>query len=325
MSLDISGVLKQLNEEISTTTFGDQPPELYQPINYIMNLGGKRLRPLLSLFGYYLFRNDYEKIIRPSMAIEVFHNFTLMHDDIMDQAPLRRGNPTVHEKWNPNVAILSGDVMLVKAYDFLLDVDQQYFKEVVSKFNKCASEVCEGQQLDMNFQETESITEEQYLGMIRLKTAVLLGFSLEMGGLLAGASNENLRLLKSFGDNIGVGFQLKDDLLDVYADREKFGKQVGGDILVNKKTFLLIKALERAGERQRKELNKWLRSSSFDPEEKVKQVTAIFDDLGIQQLTENKMNEYFEKGFSELDRIECDKSKKFELRSFAEKLIEREQ
>jgi geranylgeranyl diphosphate synthase, type II len=325
MSLNISGVLNQLNEEISATTFGDNPPELYQPINYIMNLGGKRLRPLLSLFGYYLFRDDYEKIIRPSLAIEVFHNFTLMHDDIMDQAPLRRGNPTVHEKWNSNVAILSGDVMLVKAYDFLLDVDPQYFKQVVSKFNKCAAEVCEGQQLDMNYQDCELITEEQYIGMIKLKTAVLLGFSLEMGGLLAGATEENLRHIKSFGDHIGVGFQLKDDLLDVYADKVKFGKQVGGDILVNKKTFLLIKALEKADGKQAKELSKWIKSNSFIPEEKVKQVTAIFDDLDIRELTEGKMNEYFERGFSELDKVTCDKSKKIELRTFAEKLIEREQ
>lgn len=324
MSLDLPGITARINDEISSLNFGEHPAELYDPIKYIMNLGGKRLRPLLAIFGYSLFNEEVEKIIRPSIAVEVFHNFTLMHDDIMDKAPLRRGKPTVHEKWNSNVAILSGDVMLVKAYDFLLDVDSNLFKEVVTKFNKCASEVCEGQQWDMNFQYLNSITEAQYLEMIRLKTAVLLGFSLEMGALLAGATQPDLELIKSFGENIGIGFQLKDDLLDVYADQEKFGKQVGGDILENKKTFLLIKALERADKDQSATLKKWISSTGFNPDEKVKEVTSLYDELNIKEITRKKMGEYFDRAFNDLEKISADPYRKLDLRRFAEKLIERE-
>lgn len=325
MSFDYSRILSRINEEISTISFGENPVELYDPINYIMNLGGKRLRPLLAVFGYYLFDDEINKVLRPSIAVEVFHNFTLMHDDIMDKAPLRRGKPTVHEKWNSNIAILSGDVMLVKAYDFLLEVEGNYFKEVTAKFNKCASQVCEGQQLDMNYQYLPSITETSYLEMIRLKTAVLLGFSLEMGGMLAGASSQDLAYLRSFGENIGVGFQLKDDLLDVYANKDKFGKQVGGDILENKKTFLLIKASENANISQAKILSKWLSASGFDPEEKVKEMTGIFDELKIKEITQLKMSEYFNKAFNDLEKVNASADKKLELRKFAETLIEREQ
>ncbi|HYG37982.1 MAG TPA: polyprenyl synthetase family protein [Cytophagales bacterium] len=325
MSFDYSRILSRINEEISTISFGENPVELYDPINYIMNLGGKRLRPLLAVFGYYLFDDEINKVLRPSIAVEVFHNFTLMHDDIMDKAPLRRGKPTVHEKWNSNIAILSGDVMLVKAYDFLLEVEGNYFKEVTTKFNKCASQVCEGQQLDMNYQYLPSISETSYLEMIRLKTAVLLGFSLEMGGMLAGASSQDLAYLRSFGENIGVGFQLKDDLLDVYANKDKFGKQVGGDILENKKTFLLINALENANISQAKTLSKWLSASGFDPEEKVKEVTGIFDELKIKEITQLKMSEYFNKAFNDLEKVNASADKKLELRKFAETLIEREQ
>lgn len=324
MSLNLPSVYKKINYEITTLNFGESPSELYDPINYIMNLGGKRLRPLLAVFGYYLFNENYESVIKPALAVETFHNFTLMHDDIMDKAPLRRGKPTVHERWNSNIAILSGDVMLVKVYDFLLEIDPSLFKEVIARFNKCASQVCEGQQLDMNYQELPVIRESEYIEMIRLKTAVLLGFSLEMGSFLAGAPQQDLEFIRSFGENIGIGFQLQDDLLDVYADKEKFGKQVGGDILENKKTFLLIKALEKANTEQLEKLNRWLKLTNFDPQEKVREVTEIFTELKIKELTQLKMNEFFGKAFSDLDQVQCDLQRKLELKQFAQQLIERE-
>ncbi|MFT5642206.1 MAG: geranylgeranyl diphosphate synthase type II, partial [Cyclobacteriaceae bacterium] len=255
---DTANFLTLVNSEIEKLKFGDEPANLYDPISYILSLGGKRLRPTLVLLGYNLFKRDFESVLRPALAVEVFHNFTLMHDDIMDEAPLRRGKPTVHEKWNSTVGILSGDTMLVKAYDLLLEVDDQYFKESVRLFNKTAVEVCEGQQIDMNFESRDDVSVSEYINMIRLKTAVLLGFSLQYGALLGGASEEERAHLYEVGVNMGLGFQLMDDLLDVYADQAKFGKQVGGDIVSNKKTFLLIEALELASDQQKVALNDWL-------------------------------------------------------------------
>jgi geranylgeranyl diphosphate synthase type II len=244
------------------------------------------------------------EIFSQAAALEVFHNFTLMHDDIMDQAPLRRGKPTVHEKWNANIAILSGDVMLVRAYDLLLPTPTALLPEVIRVFNKTAAEVCEGQQLDMNFEGYETVAEEDYIHMIRLKTAVLLGLALQLGALLAGASKEDVQRIYDFGVNIGVGFQLQDDLLDVYADQAKFGKQVGGDIISNKKTFLLLKALELAKGKEKEELQHWLGLSQFDKGEKVAAVKGIYEQLGIRSLTEKKMQSYFEKGFQQLEALQ---------------------
>ncbi len=315
---------KLITDEIEDQKYGSCPAELYEPIRYIMSLGGKRLRPLLTLIACSLFKNKVEKIVKQALAVELFHNFTLMHDDIMDEAPLRRGQPAVHEKWNRNTAILSGDVMLIRAYDYLIDTDEKYLPKILKLFNKCAAEVCEGQQLDMLFESRSSVTEQEYLDMIRLKTAVLLGMSLRLGALLAGANKVNQKALYSFGVNIGMGFQLKDDLLDVYADNSKFGKQVGGDIIANKKTFLLIKALELAGGQQREELDRWLSMKDFDPAEKVKAVTGIYDGLGIKELTEQKMNEYFDAGFSSLKKVDAPMQRRSLLREFAQILIERE-
>lgn len=230
-------ILESLNQEISRQQYGQHPPELYEPIRYIMSLGGKRLRPVLTLLGSQLFTDQWQPFVKPAIAVEVFHNFTLMHDDIMDAAPLRRGQPTVHHRWNPNVAILSGDVMLVCAYDLLLEAEPTKLPVILKKFNRCAAEVCEGQQMDMNFERLPTVSEADYLDMIRLKTAVLLGFSLELGGILANADASQTDLLYEMGVNIGTGFQLKDDLLDVFGEQAKFGKQVGGDILANKKRF----------------------------------------------------------------------------------------
>lgn len=313
-----------LQNELQLTHYGQDPPELYDPIRYIMSLGGKRMRPLLTLMATYLFTDDWQKAIRPALAVEVFHNFTLMHDDIMDQAPLRRGQPTVHEKWNHNIAILSGDVMLVNAYDLLLNVEADKLKPVMARFSRTAAEVCEGQQLDMNFETRWDVTEAEYIEMIRLKTSVLLGYALELGGLISGADNDTTRHLYEGGMNIGIGFQLKDDLLDVYGDPAKFGKQVGGDILANKKTFLLIEALEQAKGLLRDELTGWLTKTEFDKDEKVRAVTAIYDQLGIRQVTETRINDYFTRGFANFDLVVAEPARKTVLIQFAKQLVERE-
>ncbi len=317
-------LLQALQDEIEQNTYGEHPAELYEPIRYIMSLSGKRLRPLMTLMVAALYTDDWRKALEPAQAVEVFHNFTLMHDDIMDCAPLRRGQPTVHEKWNANIAILSGDVMLVRAYDLLLNVENDRIKRVLKRFNDTAAAVCEGQQLDMNFETRWDVTEAEYLNMIRLKTSVLLGFALELGGIVAGADEQATSLLYEAGVSMGIGFQLKDDLLDVYGDPAKFGKQVGGDIIANKKTFLLIEALERATGPTKVALDEWLAKEDFDKEEKVKAVTAIYDSLKIRTFTEQKITEYFDKGFDCLERLEAVPARKKPLLGFVHQLVERE-
>lgn len=318
-------LMDDLENHLRQYHYGEKPLELYQPISYIMSLGGKRLRPLLTLLAYSLYKEDYKKILTPASAIEVFHNFTLMHDDIMDEAPLRRGEKTVHEKWNANTAILSGDVMLVKAYNMLLEVEPSILPDILKRFNKTAAEVCEGQQLDMNFEKVENVSEQDYIEMIKLKTAVLLGFSLEYGALLAGASKHDAECLYNFGVNVGIGFQLKDDLLDVYADKAKFGKQVGGDIMSNKKTFLLIKAKELAKGSNDQKLQSLLQMNPSDNIQKVREVTAIYNELHIKRLTEEKMSYYFNKGFKELSALEVNHTHVLrQLTQLTEDLINRE-
>jgi len=318
-------LLTKLEDYITSHSYGDSPRELYEPITYIMSLGGKRIRPLLSLLAYGLYGKNPEEIFSQAAAVEVFHNFTLMHDDIMDQAPLRRGKATVHEKWNANIAILSGDVMLVRAYDLLLGTDPRLLPEVIRLFNKTAAEVCEGQQFDMNFEAYETVHEDEYLNMIRLKTAVLLGFALQLGAILAGAEKSDSDKLYKFGVDIGVGFQLKDDLLDVFADQAKFGKQVGGDIISNKKTFLLIKALELAKGKDAEELNHWLSLKEFGKAEKVTAIRALYEKLGIKSLTETKMNSYFDAGFAQLESIHFSNPEYYQaLYAITQDLIHRE-
>jgi len=317
----IKDLQQQVEEEISRLHFGDHPQELYEPISYILSLGGKRLRPILVLLGYKLFQDDIQAVLRSAVSVEVFHNFTLMHDDIMDEAPLRRGKPTVHEKWDSTVAILSGDTMLVKVYDLLLSVRPEYLESTIRDFNKTAIEVCEGQQIDMNFEKTDKVSENAYIEMIRLKTAVLLGFSLRYGALIGGASRQKQDLLYRVGELMGIGFQLMDDLLDVYGDQKKFGKMVGGDIVSNKKTFLLIKALELASGEQKSMLDKWLSDTKFDNDEKVMAVKAIYDQLGIRELTENKMNSYFDQSIELMDQLDVDTTL---LRNFTLQLMKRD-
>ncbi len=316
--------LKAITLQVSQIEYGQQPAELYDPIRYIMSLGGKRLRPLLTVLSTYLFTDNWQKSLRPAAAVEVFHNFSLMHDDIMDKAPLRRGQPTVHQKWNDNIAILSGDVMLVNAYELLLGVQTDKLALVVGRFNKTAAEVCEGQQLDMNFETRWDVTEAEYLNMIRLKTSVLLGFALELGAIVAGADADTTQKLYEAGVNMGLGFQLKDDLLDVYGDPDKFGKQVGGDIISNKKTFLLIEALQQATGDDKIELESWLAAAVFDKDQKIKAVTDLFTKLEIHTLTEQKINQYFSAGFETIKQLPLDQNRKQPLIDFIDFLMVRE-
>ena len=322
--MNTSLFLEAINQEISEYNFGNHPKELYEPIRYIMALGGKRIRPLLTVMATSLFTEDWQKAVKPALAIEVFHNFSLMHDDIMDKAPLRRGQLTVHEKWNDNIAILSGDVMLVKAYNLLMFVEDGRFKQALQRFNQTAAEVCEGQQLDMNFESREVVSEDEYLEMIKLKTSVLVGYALELGGIIANADDTACKLLYDFGINIGLGFQLKDDLLDVYGNPDKFGKQVGGDIIANKKTFLLIEALAKAENENKQKLDYWLKQTEFENTEKVQAVTDIYNQLSIREITETKINTYFDKAFECLDSLNVVDNRKAELKAFTSMLIDRE-
>lgn len=324
MSPQLARYQKWLAQEIKKQKYGKQPVSLYEPIRYLMELGGKRLRPMLTLLSYSLFKADVKSIVPYAIAVEGFHNFTLMHDDIMDKAPLRRGKATVHEKWDTNTAILSGDVMLIKVYSMFLSLESTQLKTVLSTFNACAAQVCEGQQWDMEFETTERVSENQYLNMIRLKTAVLLGFSLELGAMLAEASDADRKALREFGINIGIGFQLKDDLLDAFADPKKFGKQVGGDILSNKKTYLLIKALEKAKGKTKQELLFWLKAKKFKTSKKIVAVKDIYSSLGIPEIADRKVNYFFRKGFANLDRVQGKGSEKEVLKDYARALIERQ-
>ena len=324
MTHNIRQLIRQVNQRLEALAYGKEPASLYEPIRYVMSLGGKRLRPILVLLAYKLFKNKHEDILDQALAVEVFHNFTLIHDDIMDKAPLRRGQQTVHHKWNESTAILSGDVMMIKTYELLLDASSP-LKNILKDLNTCAVGVCEGQQLDMNFETLPTVTEAQYINMIRLKTAVLLGFSLKLGAMLAEAPTQAADALYAFGVDIGIGFQLKDDLLDAYADQKKFGKQIGGDIITNKKTFLLLKALEHANDIQAETLNDWISRKEFDPAEKVKAVKTIYDQMGIRKLTLSKMNNFFNKGFERLKQIDVVEEKKKPLIEFTNYLIDREE
>ncbi|WP_114938165.1 polyprenyl synthetase family protein [Mucilaginibacter endophyticus] len=313
-----------INDAVGKLSYPAYPADLYEPISYILSIGGKRMRPALLLLACDLFGGDVEKAIEPALAIEVFHNFTLMHDDIMDKAPLRRGKATVHEKWNANVAILSGDAMMVEANRMMMKVDDAILRKVLDVFNDTATGVCEGQQIDMSFEQRNDVHIEEYINMIRLKTAVLLGGTLKIGSIIGGAASTDADLIDAFGVNLGIAFQLQDDILDVYGDPEKFGKQVGGDIISNKKTFLLIRALELAKGEQAQTLNHWLNTTEFDSAEKVKAITEIYNQLDIRQYAEEAMQTYAEKSFAALDAINLPEDHKQYLRDFADGLLVRE-
>ena len=313
-----------INKAIAETKYTAKPAELYEPISYLMQLGGKRMRPVLVLVSTELFGGNVSNALDAAIGIELFHNFTLMHDDIMDKAPLRRGNQTVHVKWNESAAILSGDVMFVEAYKLMIRVDDSILRKVLDIFSDTASGVCQGQQADMNFEKRDQVSLEEYIEMIRLKTAVLLAGSMQIGALIGGAKKEQADLLYEFGENLGLAFQLQDDILDVYGDPEKFGKQVGGDILADKKTFLLIKARELAKGENASELEKWLNKPGISPDNKVNAITDIYNSLGVRKLAETEMENYVRKALNALDKITVEHSKKALLRGFAEQLLIRE-
>ena len=314
----------QLTAALAQLDYGQAPDTLYAPIRYIMGLGGKRIRPLLTLLAAQLYTDDLTHIVKPALATEVFHNFTLLHDDLMDQAPLRRGQPTVHEKWNPNIAILSGDVMLVRAYELLFDIDPKLLPVVLRRFSQTAAEVCEGQQWDMNFETETRVGIPQYLDMIRLKTAVLLGFCLELGARLGGASEADAEHLRQFGTAIGVAFQLRDDLLDVYGDAATFGKRVGGDIIADKKTFLLLTALAQAGPAEAAVLHQHIGRPVPDAEAKVAAVRAVYDALNVRPQTEARINDFYDDALRHLAQVSASAERKESLRHLAAQLMERE-
>ena len=320
----LTDLQKLIETGMNNFELSGRPSELYDPIRYMIQIGGKRLRPALVLMSHELFGGDPEKVLQPALGIEIFHNFTLLHDDIMDKAPLRRSKPTVHEKWNTDIAILSGDTMFVQACQFMMNVDATFVSPVLSLFLKTAIEVCEGQQLDMNFERQENVSHEEYIEMIGLKTAVLLGCSLSIGAICANASKNDIDHIYQFGKKLGIAFQLHDDILDVYANADKFGKQIGGDIIANKKTFLFISTLEQAKQDQLAEFKRWISMKEFNVEEKVKAVITIFDSLNIRLQAEQKMNEFFSDAMQHLEQINVPAEKKQLLIEFAEKLMVRE-
>jgi len=309
-----------IEQELREINYPNSPKQLYQPIEYVLGLGGKRMRPILVLMAHQLFDENIEKAISPALGIEIFHNFTLLHDDIMDNAPLRRGNSTVHEKWNSNVAILSGDVMMIQTYQLMLKVDSDILKDVLDVFSKAATEVCEGQQWDIDFETKSDVSLSDYMKMIENKTAVLLAASLQIGGITAGASKENQNNLYHFGRNMGIAFQLKDDLLDAFGNSDEFGKQIGGDIMANKKTFLYLKALQLANDKQKESLVNYFKIQE-QTEQKVMGVKTIFTDLDIPKHTKDMMKAYYTKAMKHLDVIDSDN--KAPLIAFSEKLMDR--
>ncbi|NDV46211.1 polyprenyl synthetase family protein [Paludibacter sp. 221] len=318
----LSEIQAILADEIEKIDLAKEPQGVYAPIKYILSLGGKRIRPALALLACNLFSEDIVPAINPALGIEIFHNFTLLHDDIMDKADVRRGKPTVHKKWDENTAILSGDVMQIIAYQYTCNVPEKELKRVLDAFSQMATEICEGQQYDMDFEKRQDVKPEEYLNMIRLKTAVLLGTALKIGAWLGGGNDTDAQLLYDFGINIGLAFQLKDDWLDVYGNEETFGKKIGGDILCNKKTYMLIQATLLAQGEDAKELSTWLESND-SPKEKIDAVTAIYNRLGVKKVCEEKMEYFYERAIKCLEQVNTPEAKKQELRNLAKKLMSR--
>jgi geranylgeranyl diphosphate synthase type II len=319
---DISKLSAFLEKEISTFDFPAQPANLYDPLCYFLTLGGKRMRPILTMLGAELFDVSGKNAVNAAIAVELFHNFSLIHDDIMDAAPLRRKKQTVHTKWNTNIAILSGDVLLVRAYQEICKQDAKVLPRLLEIFNRTAIEVCEGQQLDMDFETRNDVSIEEYIEMIRLKTSVLLGCALEMGAVVAEAKKEDQELIYSFGEHIGVAFQIQDDILDLYADPEKFGKQVGGDVLANKKTLLLLKANELANPAEIETLNKL--SSESNQTLKIESTRKLFDKLGVREAARAMMDEHYVIALNALEKISVSDSNKKPLKDLADMLLHRE-
>ena len=311
----------KIKSELNKLNLSNNPKKLYEPIKYILKMKSKKIRPILSILAYKLKKNDWKKIVQYVIAIELFHNFTLIHDDIIDNATLRRGEKTIHNKWNNNIGILSGDLLMILANKLFSNLPLKIMQKVLKRFNEIAIKICEGQHYDMNYENEKLITEKQYINMIRLKTATLIGFSLELGGILSKMKDLDIKNLYRFGEFIGIGFQLQDDYLDVFGDK-KFGKKIGGDILLNKKTYLLIKLLESTNEKEKIIINNWINNSNT-PNQKIEAITRLMKDKNIDSITESVINDYFNKAFDYLKKIDIKNSKKNELIEFSKKLINR--
>lgn len=321
--LTATEIQEKVNAYIASLPYERKPKSLYDPIEYVLAAGGKRIRPSFVLMAYNLFHDDVDRILPVATALETYHNYTLLHDDLMDKADMRRGRPTVHKKWDDNTAILSGDTMLVLAYEHLAKCDTKYLKPALDLFTETALEVSEGQQFDMEFETRNDVAEEEYIEMIRLKTSVLLACALKMGAVVAGASDADANALYAFGEKVGLAFQLQDDLLDVYGDPKVFGKAIGGDITSNKKTFMLINAFNRADAETRAELERWTTATDFDPAEKIAAVTEIYNRLGIDKLAEQRIKEYFEQSRQHLDELSVSDDRKAVLREYTERMMNR--
>ena len=316
-------ILNKVNDFIANLPYERKPESLYAPVKYVLSMGGKRIRPTLMLLAYNMFKDDPECILMQAVGLETYHNYTLLHDDLMDHADLRRGHETVHKRWNDNQAVLSGDTMLVLAYERMAQGLTDKLGEVLSLFTQTALEIGEGQQYDIDFETRNDVSEEEYIEMIRLKTSVLLACALKIGAILGGASQTDADNLYKFGEQIGLAFQLQDDYLDVYGDPKVFGKKVGGDIICNKKTYMLINAYNRADVEQRRELQHWMEAETFNSDEKVAAVTAIYNKVGVDKLAIEKIAYYFEESKKYLDAVQVSDERKAELRLYAQKMMHR--
>lgn len=318
-------LFNQINQYIDSLAYPQQPEGLYAPIQYVLSLGGKRIRPVLMLMAYNLYKDNPQEIMPNAIALETYHNFTLLHDDLMDRADMRRGNLTVHKKWDDNTAILSGDAMLILAYKLFTENQQgnPNLLKAMHTFNEATLGICDGQQYDVEFESRNDVREEEYMEMIRLKTSLLLACALKIGAELAGANEEDADNLYKFGEKMGLAFQLQDDLLDVYGDPAIFGKKIGGDILCNKKTFMLINAINLAKDQQKAQLMEWIGKEKFDPQEKINAVTEIYNEVGIRQLCIDKIEALFEESLQYLQKVKVEEEKKEGLVNFAHRLLKR--
>ena len=317
-------ILNEVNAFIDNMAYDRKPFSLYEPVKYVLSIGGKRIRPVLMLLAYNLFRDDPKNILMQACALETYHNYTLLHDDLMDNADLRRGCPTVHRKWDANTAILSGDSMLVMAFERMAQCPPEKLADVMRLFTVTALEIGEGQQYDMEFEQRDDVTEAEYIEMIRLKTSVLLACALKMGAMLAGASESDADNLYKFGEQIGLAFQLQDDYLDVYGDTKVFGKAIGGDIVSNKKTYMLINAFNCANEAQKAELVRWTSAKDFDPSKKVEAVRNLYNEIGIDKLAQQKIEYYFAQSRKFLNEVGVSDERKKELAAYAERMMHRQ-
>ena len=324
MPYTFAQLLDKVNAHIDTLDYAHEPMNLYEPVKYILSLGGKRIRPAMMLMAYNMYRDDVEKILDPALALEIYHNFTLLHDDLMDHADVRRGKPTVHKRWDANTAILSGDVMITLADVYMSRVDDAHFREVMATFHKTSIEIAEGQQYDMDFETRTDVTEAEYIEMIRLKTSVLLACALKIGAILGGASKEDAQHLYRLGECIGLAFQLRDDYLDVYGDPKVFGKKIGGDILCNKKTYLYINALRLADKEQRAVLDYWATATDINPNEKIAAVTDIYNKVGLPAMSRAIEEHYYSQAKAELEALSVSVEQKEVLRQFMAMLMERD-